>query len=139
MAPKRWFRVGSARWPDGPPQSGVAHGFSLIPVNGVGVVVDGKKTGGNGVEGTFNKDMTNHETTFLDTQRIVRPLSQTCNHMWRAQRERVRVCAYGEVLSVQEQEAKGTPQTHTVGKLMIWSRWCGCLAKEEHGEPRNRL
>ena len=25
-------QVGSARWPDGPPQSGVGHGFSLIPV-----------------------------------------------------------------------------------------------------------
>ena len=32
------FGVGSARWPDGPPQSGVAHGFCLIPVSGVGVV-----------------------------------------------------------------------------------------------------
>ena len=59
------FGVGSARWPDGPPQSGVAHGFSLIPVSGVGVVVDGEKTGGNGVEGAFNKDMTNDEITFL--------------------------------------------------------------------------
>ena len=26
------FGIGSARWPDGPPQSGVAHGLSLIPV-----------------------------------------------------------------------------------------------------------
>ena len=76
---------------NGPPQSGVAHGFSVIPVSGVGMVVDGEKTGGNGVEGTFNKDMTNDEMTFLDTQRIVRPLSQTCNHMWRAQGEEVRV------------------------------------------------
>ena len=53
--------VGSARWPDGPPQSGVAHGFSLIPVSGVGVVVSDEKRGGNGVERTFNKDMTNDE------------------------------------------------------------------------------
>ena len=58
------FGVGSARWPDGPPQSGVAHGFSLIPVSGVGEVVDDDKTGGNGVEGTFNKDMTKDEMTF---------------------------------------------------------------------------
>ena len=43
------FGVGSARWPDGPTQSGVAHGFSLIPVSGVGVAVDEVKTGGNGV------------------------------------------------------------------------------------------
>ena len=33
---KNDFGVGSARWPDGPPQSGVAHGFGLIPVSGVG-------------------------------------------------------------------------------------------------------
>ena len=37
------FLVGSARWPDCPPQSG-AHGLSLIPVSGDGVVVDGEKT-----------------------------------------------------------------------------------------------
>ena len=35
------FGIGSARWPDGPPQSGVAHGFSLIPVSGVGDAVGG--------------------------------------------------------------------------------------------------
>ena len=91
------FGVGSARRSI---PSGVAHGFSLIPVSGVGVVVDGEKTGGNWVEGTFNKDMTNDEMTFLDTQRIVKPLSQTCNHIWCAQQEEVLVCAYGEVLSV---------------------------------------
>ena len=45
--------------------------------------------------------MTKIEMTFLDTQRVVKPLSRTCTHMWRAQREKVRVCAYGEVLSVQ--------------------------------------
>ena len=37
----------------------------LIPVSGVGVAVDGEKKRGNGVEGTFNKDMTNDEMTFL--------------------------------------------------------------------------
>ena len=57
------------------------------------------RIGGNGVEGTFNKDMTNDEMSFLDTPRIVRPLSQTCDRMWRAQREKVRVCAYGEASS----------------------------------------
>ena len=35
------FGVRSARWPDGPRQSGVAHGSSLIPVSGV---VDENKT-----------------------------------------------------------------------------------------------
>ena len=29
------------------PESGVAHGFCLVPVSGVGVVVDEVKTGGN--------------------------------------------------------------------------------------------
>ena len=40
------FGVGPARWPDGPLQSGVAHGFGLIPVSGVGGVVDEDKAGG---------------------------------------------------------------------------------------------
>ena len=56
--------VGSARWPNGPLQSGLAHGFSLMPVSGAGVVVDGVKTGGNGISGTFKRDMTNYEMTF---------------------------------------------------------------------------
>ena len=38
------FGVGRARWPDGPPQSGVARGKRPIPVSGVGVVVGGEKT-----------------------------------------------------------------------------------------------
>ena len=65
------FGVGSARWPDGPPQSGVAQGFNLIPVSGVGEAVGGvsealrnEKIGGNGLEGIFNKDVTNDEMTF---------------------------------------------------------------------------
>ena len=51
------FGVGPARWPDGPTQSGVAHGFSLISVSGVGVVLDGVKTRGNGISGTARSDM----------------------------------------------------------------------------------
>ena len=36
------------RWPDGPLQSGVAHGFNLIPVSGVGEAVGvEKKRGGS--------------------------------------------------------------------------------------------
>ena len=69
------FGIGSARWPDGPPQSGVAQGFDLVPVSAVGEAVGGvseavgdEKIGGNGVERTFNKDMTKDELTFLDTQ-----------------------------------------------------------------------
>ena len=41
------FGVGSARWPDGPRQSGVAQRLSLIPFSVVGVVVDEVKTGWN--------------------------------------------------------------------------------------------
>ena len=111
------FGVGSARCPDGPLQSGVAHGFSLIPINSVGVAVDGEKTRRNGVEGTLNKDMAKDDMTFLDTQRIVGPLSQTCNHLWRARREKVRVCAYGEVLPVHLPVAFMTVAT-------VWTRNC---------------
>ena len=49
------FGIGSARWPDGPPESGVAQGFNQIPVSGVGEAVGGvseavgdEKIGGNG-------------------------------------------------------------------------------------------
>ena len=110
-----------------------AHGFSLIPVSGVGVVVDGEKTGGNGVEGTFNKDMIKDEMTFLDTQRIVKPLSESCKHMCRAQRPMVRVCAYGEVshswqlpLSGRE-TARKKKQSEECARLQmeseLWSTW----------------
>ena len=49
------FGIGVARWPDGPPQSGVAQGCNLIPVSGVGEAVGGvneavgdEKIGGKG-------------------------------------------------------------------------------------------
>ena len=35
------FGIGSARWPDGPHQSGVAQVCNLIPVCGVGAAVGG--------------------------------------------------------------------------------------------------
>ena len=59
------FGVGSARWPDDPPQSGVAHGFRLIPVSDDGVVDEVKK--GKTVARTINKVMTKNEMTFPDT------------------------------------------------------------------------
>ena len=68
--------IGSARWPDGPLQSGVPQPFNLSgvgeAVGGVSEAVGDERTGGNGVEGTFNKDMTleAHKET-------VKPLSQT--------------------------------------------------------------
>ena len=61
------FGVGSARWPDGPPHSRVAHRFILIPVSGVG-----ERTGGNGIERTFDKYMTNDEMTFEAHKHIVK-------------------------------------------------------------------
>ena len=97
------FGIGSARWPDGPSQSGVAQGFNLILVSGVNEAVGDGKTGGNGVERQFNKDMTNDEMTFEAHKQTVKPLSQMCDHIWRASvrsEKKVRVCAYGEVLSV---------------------------------------
>ena len=42
------FGIGPARWPDGPTQSGVAQGFNLIPVSGVGEAVSDKKMRGSG-------------------------------------------------------------------------------------------
>ena len=77
---KGLFGIGSARWPDGPPQSGIAQGLNLIPISGVGEAASGvgeaagdEKIGGNGVEGTFNKDMTNDEMTFEAHKQIVKP------------------------------------------------------------------
>ena len=95
---------GSTRSPDGPSQSGVAQGLNLIPVSGVGKAAGGvseavgdEKIGGNGVEGTFNKDVTNDEMTFEAHKQIVKPLSKTCNHISRAKacaaRKSARVCA----------------------------------------------
>ena len=54
-----WSRIGQmASWPDSPPQSGVAHEFSLIPVSGVGGAVSEDKTGGKAENsGTPKSDM----------------------------------------------------------------------------------
>ena len=64
----------------------------LIPVSGVREAVGGvseaaggEKIKGIAVEGTFNEDMTNDEMTFEAHKQIVKPLSQTCDHIWRAQ------------------------------------------------------
>ena len=63
-----WDRIG----PASPSPSGVAHGIGLIPVDSAGEaagvvseVAGEEKIGGNGVEGTFNKDMTNDGMTLL--------------------------------------------------------------------------
>ena len=63
--------IGPARRPGSPHPSEVAQGFGLIPVDSVGEVAgvgsevaSEEKIGGNGVEGTFNKDMTKDETIF---------------------------------------------------------------------------
>ena len=62
------FGVGS----DGPPKSGVAHGFSLIPVSGVGGVVDEGKTAGKAENsGTPRSDMVRGWDDFRETHRTV--------------------------------------------------------------------
>ena len=58
-----------------------------------------EKIGGNGVERTFNKAMTNDGMTFEGYKHIAKPLSKRV--IERAQREKVRVCAYGEVFTEQ--------------------------------------
>ena len=52
------FGVGSARWPDGPHQSGAAKGFNLIPLIGVGEAVGGvsEAVGDGKVEGNGPKE-----------------------------------------------------------------------------------
>ena len=69
------FRIGSARWPDGPPQSGVAQRVNLLPVSGVGEAVDGEKIGRTRDEGTFIKGMTNDGMIFEAHKQFVKPLS----------------------------------------------------------------
>ena len=65
------FGIGPARRPGRPSPSGVAQGCGLIPVDSVGeaagVVSEAareEKLGGNGVEGTSNKDMANDGMIF---------------------------------------------------------------------------
>ena len=94
------FGIGSARRPDGPLQSGVVQGFNLILVSGVGEAVGGvseavsdEKIGRNGIEGTFHKEMTNDEMTFERHKHIIKPLSQTCDHIWRANVRSEKKCA----------------------------------------------
>ena len=68
---KSAFGVGSARWPDARPQSGGAHGFSLISISGVGGVVDEGKTGGKAENsGTPRSDMVRGWDDFRETHRI---------------------------------------------------------------------
>ena len=85
-----WDRIGQMARRSTPERSRT-HGFNLIPVSGVREVVGGvseavsdEKKRGNGVEGTFNKDMTTDGMIFEAQKQIVKPSSQTCNHIWRA-------------------------------------------------------
>ena len=64
-----WDRIGQMARRSIPERSST--GVNVIPVSGVGEAVGGVseavgdgKMGGNGVEGTLNKDMTNDEMTF---------------------------------------------------------------------------
>ena len=83
-----------------PSPSGVAHGFGLIPVDNVGAAVSGvsevageEKIGCNGVQGTFHKDMTDDGMIFEAHKQIVKPLSQMCDHIWRASVRSENKCA----------------------------------------------
>ena len=74
------FGIGPARRPGSPFPSEVAQWFSLIPVDsagetvGVGSDVAGEeKIGGNEVDGTCNKDMTNDGMIFEAHKQIVKP------------------------------------------------------------------
>ena len=66
------FGIGPANRPESPSPSGEAQGFRLIPVacEVAGVVCEvesEENTGGNGVEGTPNNDMTDEGMTFEKT------------------------------------------------------------------------
>ena len=54
-------RIG--RWPDGPPQSGVAQGLNLIPVSGGVCEAVGDERKKEEAGSKSNKDMTNDEMT----------------------------------------------------------------------------
>ena len=110
------FGIGLDRRPGSPSSSKVAEGFVQVPVESAGEaagvvseVAGEEKIGGNGVEGTFQEDMTRDETSFEGhAMSRSNTLSQMCDHIFaceRAQRETVRVCAYGEVFSVQKRVA----------------------------------
>ena len=78
-------------------------GFNLIPVSGVGEAVGDDKIGRNGIEGTFSNDMTCGELTFGHTNKSSSPGAKRfiiSGVRRRAQREKVRVCAYRESLSL---------------------------------------
>ena len=62
------FGVGSARCPDGPHQSGAAHGLSLIPVSGVVDEVKTRRKAEN--SGTPRSDMVSGWDDFRETHRI---------------------------------------------------------------------
>ena len=74
-------------------------------VGGVREAPSDEKIRRNGVERTFNKDTTNDEMTIEAHKQIAKPSNQTCDHIWRSSmrsEKNVRVCAFGEVLSVHE-------------------------------------
>ena len=100
------FGIGPARRPGSPSPSEVAQVSCLIPVDSVGEaagvvseVAGEENTGANGVEGTFNKDVNDFWGSQTNRQLLG---TNAWSHLAceRAQREKVRVCAYGEVFSV---------------------------------------
>ena len=72
----------------GSDQSGVAQGVNLIPISGVGEAVGGvneaasdEKTGGNGVEGMFSKDMTPLWPLSSQVTSFTHDCSCKCSHL----------------------------------------------------------
>ena len=122
------FGVGSARWPDWPP--GAESCTGLIPVSGVGVVVDDFKTGGNGVTSrTPRSDMVVDGMTCEKHKGSLKYLEPMQVHWMNCakcdmQRENVRMRGYGEVLSVHSPVAFMTVAT-------VWTR--NLLEKKSHG------
>ena len=76
------------------------------------------------VEGTINKDMTNHGMTFEAHKQIVKPLSQTCDHIWRASVRSEKKCACVRMLPSRSWQlplsGRDDYEWKPAGTLSIW-------------------
>ena len=144
-------------------------GLNLIPASGVGEAVGGvseavgdEKIGGNGVEGTFNKDMTKDEMTLEAHKQIVRyPWAKrvitsglrACAARKSARLRTVRCSLYrGELWLIQHLSShSGSTSSRLVessgtvsGSRKLWWRcesafWCGFFDSSRVAEERERL
>ena len=122
------FGVGSARWPDGPPQSGVAHGFTLIPVSGVGCVVDEGKTGGK------TEKLRNPGVIWCVGGMIFRETHRSAQTSW------ANACALDEMCEMWRATRKMCACVRTVRCYLYTSRrvhdMCQCLDAKSVQKPR---